>query len=274
MPTIHTKDELIAYLQAQQEARAPEICLHLPPDFAVRITDAQIAAAFDLTLCDVQARTWRIRRDRGRGAVVTARITYRDSLRMLAGELPLPPRAETIAAEALRIADPVARFCWIYALVCQGVTYAHTGPGKKDYVQLIGAAGVLATGQGNCQGFADTLTLLCRLSGIEARCQVGLHGHALHAWNLVRLRDAWYASDASRGSRALRAADTPAATCLMTAADCLAQGYQAGFLPLANMPLCPRLECIQKISASACEFFHDFRRKSENPSFPTGQDVL
>ncbi len=259
---IASLQELHAGLMQVQAQRVPEVRCTLTPSFAVRITQAQLHAAFDAALTLAQGRTWQMKRLRGGAAVLISRLTWRDGLRMLEGRLPVPELARAIVREAVqRFPSPMERFCWLYALVCTGVRYVHTAPGEKGYAQLVGASGVLTSGCGNCQGFADTLYLLCRLAGLEAEIRVGPGERGLHAWNAVCLEGETYLSDASRGSRAHRSEGLPGMlrTCLMDD---------------SGAPVCPETQCIQKIAASACDFFHDFAGKSENPPFPKPQDVV
>lgn len=262
MQEITSADVLREYLVQVQSLRMSEARCRLSIGFAARITKGQVQRILDETLSLVQGRTWQMKRLRGGGAEVLAHLTYRDGLRMAAGRLPVPDLAWVVAQEAARrYPDPMHRFCWLYALVARGVTYVHTKPGAVGYQRLVGASGVLETGQGNCQGFADVLFLLGQLSGLEMEVCIGPTQRGLHAWNRVLLEGQWAASDASRGSRGWRKDGLPGMlpTCLMDA--------QGG-------SLLQETQCIEEIMASACDFFHDFTRKCENPPFPNPEDVI
>lgn len=210
---IDTMEELSAALADAQARRVTELHLEFTPALTARVTDAALREALVTGLPMVQGIQHRIVRSRGRGAVLTAKLRYRQGVRMLDlyrgsrrwvltnDELFGLADACDVAMAVLPLGDEQARYDFLYDLVCRRVTYVHTAPGKKGYERLVGAASVLLHGQANCQGFADLLYLLCGICGIEAeyRCQQG--ERHLHVWNRVRLNGQWREADASRGAR-------------------------------------------------------------------------
>lgn len=210
---IDTMVELSAALADAQDRRFTDIRLELAPALTARVTDAALREALVTGLPMVQGILHRIVRSRGRGAVLTAKLRYRQGVRMLDfyrgsrrwvltdDESFGLADACDVAMAVLPLGDEQARYDFLYDLVCRRVTYVHTAPGKKGYERLVGAASVLRDGQANCQGFADLLYLLCGIGGVEAeyRCQQG--ERHLHVWNRVRLNGEWRDADASRGAR-------------------------------------------------------------------------
>lgn len=210
---IDTMDELSAALADAQARRFTDIRLEFTPALTARVTDAALREALVTGLPMVQGILHRILRSRGRGAVLTAKLRYRQGVRMLdlyrgsrrwvltnEESFGLADACDAVM-EVLPLGDEQARFDFLYDLVCRRVTYVHTAPGRKGYERLVGAASVLKDGQANCQGFADLLYLLCGICAIEAeyRCRQG-EKH-LHVWNRVRLNGQWRDVDASKGSR-------------------------------------------------------------------------
>lgn len=205
--------ELTAYLTTCQEDRKLEIKCVLAPVFSARMSDAALMEALVTGLPMAQGIQHRILRSRGRGVVLTAKLRYRDGVRMLdhwrsgghalsAGETAALQTACTIAEESRCLLDAQARFDHVYCWVCQNIRYVHTAPGQQGYERLVGAASVLRAGQANCQGFADVLYLLCGLCGIECQYRCGRGVRKLHVWNAVFLDGEWRAVDASKGARA------------------------------------------------------------------------
>lgn len=273
-------EELGVFLRTAQQQRDTMIICRLAPSFAVRVTDAQLDAAFTYALPLVQQRTWQVYRSRGGMAELRCRLAYRDGVRMLDRTLAVPSSARLIAEEAMRLfPDGRSRFCWLHAIVSHAVSYENTAPGRCGYDHLVRASCVLETGRANCQGFADLLYLLSGLAGIQTDFQCGRRGKGLHLWNLVHLDGEWYASDASRGSRALRDSGIPEMTgyCLMTEPQCRRIEYHweawAASQTICKETVASLPQCIQEISASACEFLDNFVRNSENPPF-TFADVM
>ncbi len=202
------------YLAQVQSARRTELACAFPQALSARLNDAAIRQALLTGLPMAQGVECRIRRSRGRGAVLTGKVRYREGLRMLAaarGEpIPLTARetaalqaAESIAADVLRLDSEEARFRHICDWLCQNVRYAHTAPGAKGYELLVGASGAILRGEANCQGFADALFLLCGLCGMEAVYRCGPGEKRLHVWNEVRIDGNWRIADASRAARGL-----------------------------------------------------------------------
>lgn len=205
---IASMSELSAALVKVQANRQNEFRCELTPDLSARVSDAALVEALVTGLPMAQGVQHRILRSRGRGAVLTAKVRYRDAVRMLAGdsltaeEAAALALAQTIVASMLELPEE-ERFLCVYEWVCQNVRYVHTAPGQKGYGRLVGAAGALLDGQANCQGFADVLYLLCRLCGIECEYRTGRGEKRLHVWNAVRLKDEWREADASKGARGI-----------------------------------------------------------------------
>lgn len=200
--------EFSAYLADVQAGQAAEVRCELTSALSARVSDAALVEALVTGLPMAQGVQHRILRSRGRGAVLTAKVRYRDGMRMLAGdslsaeEAAALALAQTIVAGMLELPEE-ERFLGVYEWVCQNVRYVHTAPGQKGYERLVGAAGALLDGQANCQGFADVLYLLCGLCGIACEYRTGRGEKRLHVWNAVRLKDEWREADASKGTRGI-----------------------------------------------------------------------
>ncbi len=203
---IGTLAEFSVYLADAQAHRAEAIRFELSPALSVRMNDAALAEALICGLPMAQGVQHRIIRSRGSTTRLTAKVRYRDGVRILAGE-PLDAEesaaletARSIVANFLPLNEE-ERFQRVYDWVCRNVQYAHTAPGQKGYERLVGATGVLRDRQANCQGFADVLYLLCGLCGIECEYRCGRGEKRLHVWNAVRLGGEWHEADASKGAR-------------------------------------------------------------------------
>lgn len=205
-------EALRAYLAHVQERRDRSISCELTPALASRLTDAALGEALVTGLPMVQRLQRRIVRSRGRGAVLTAKLRYRDGVQLLAcrdgdaadllpAERDTLAAARTIAARALEFSDEEQRFRCLYDWLCRSVAYAHTAPGQPGYDRLVSATGALLDGRANCQGFADALCLLCGLCGIRAAYRCGRGVRQLHVWNEVCICGEWREVDASRGAR-------------------------------------------------------------------------
>lgn len=199
---------LAAYLAQVQSVREMDVKCELTPALSARVNDAALLEALVTGLPMAQGVQHRVIRSRGRGAVLTAKLRYREGVRMLDGAMLTAD--ETVALErawgivqAVLPLEEEARFQRVYDWLCGHVRYVHTAPGQKGYERLVGAAGVLADGKANCQGFADVLYLLCGLCGIECKYRCGRGERRLHVWNAVRLNGEWREVDASKGARAL-----------------------------------------------------------------------
>ncbi len=204
---------LAAYLADVQSRRGKDIKCELTPALSARISDAALVEALITGLPMVQGIQDRIVRSRGRGVVLTAKVQYRQGVRMLdafrGGKWQLTNEeffgladACDVAMEALRQGGVEERFNFLYDLICRRIAYVHTSPGQKGYERLVGAASVLKDGQANCQGFADLLYLLCGICSIEAEYCCGRGERRLHVWNRVRLNGQWRDVDASKEARA------------------------------------------------------------------------
>ena len=197
---------LAAYLAQVQSVRETDVKCELSPALSARMNDAALTEALICGLPMAQGVQHRILRSRGRGTVLTAKLRWRDGVRMLSN-MPLNAEksatlemARSIAADFLPL-DEEARFHQVYVWVCRNVRYVHTAPGQKGYERLVSAVGALLDGQANCQGFADVLYLLCGLCGIACEYRCGRGERQLHVWNLVRVNGVWREADASKGAR-------------------------------------------------------------------------
>ena len=197
------------YLAQCQSCCAAEVRCELTPALSARVNDAALAEALVTGLPMAQGIQQRIVRSRGRGVILTAKVRYRQGVRMLhaaaltAEESASLKTAQNIAAKAKRLCDEEDRFRLVYDWICRNIRYAHTSPGQKGYERLVGAASVLEDHQANCQGFADVLYLLCGLCGIVCEYRCGRGEKSLHVWNAVRLKGAWRAADVSKGARCI-----------------------------------------------------------------------
>lgn len=203
------------WLEAAQRRRERDVRCELTTDLSARVTDADLAEALILGLPMAQGIQHRILRSRGRGAILTAKVRYREGVRMLDhwchGRTPVLTDEEffgladacDIALEAIRSGDEEIRFRQVYGWICQNIRYVNTAPGKKGYERLVGAACVLKGRQANCQGFADLLYLLCGLCGIACEYRCGYGERRLHVWNAVCLNGEWREADASKGARSM-----------------------------------------------------------------------
>ena len=203
---IGTLAEFSACLADAQTRRADTIRSELSPALSARMNDAALTEALICGLPMAQGVQHRILRSRGRGTVLTAKLRWRDGVRMLSGtplnaeESAALEMARSIAADFLPLNEE-ARFQQIYGWVCRNVRYVHTAPGQKGYERLVSAVGALLDGQANCQGFADVLYLLCGLCGIACEYRCGRGERQLHVWNAVRVNGEWQEADASKGAR-------------------------------------------------------------------------
>ena len=203
---IATMADLSVYLADVQAKRLSEVNCELTPALSARVNEAILAEALVLGLSMAQGVKHRIVRSRGRGIILTAKVYYREAVRMLDGaaltakEFAALERARGIAV-AFTEMDEAARFQRVYDWVCGNIKYAHTAPGQKGYERLVGVTGVLAENQANCQGFADVMYLLCGLCGIQCEYRVGRGERRLHVWNVVRIGGIWHDADASKGAR-------------------------------------------------------------------------
>ena len=199
--------ELAAHLAEAQARRVAEVRCELTPALSATVNDAALTEALVCGLPMAQGVQRRILRSRGRGAVLTAKLRYREGVRMLDGaslteaESTALAMACQIAGEALALPGEEERFRAVYDWLCRNIRYVHTAPGRKGYERLVGASGALLHREANCQGFADALYLLCGLCGIPCEYRCGRGERMLHMWNAVRLNGAWRDVDASKGAR-------------------------------------------------------------------------
>lgn len=206
-------DALREYLRQAQMSRYTAVRCELTPELSARVTDAGLVEALIMGLPMAQGVQHRIVRSRGRGALLTAKIRYREGVRMLdrwrnGRKLVLTDdeffglaKACDIAMDAICLERAELRFERVYSWICQNIRYVHTAPGQKGYERLVGAASVIRDRQANCQGFADLLYLLCGICGIDCEIRCGRGEKRLHVWNAVCLNGTWLDVDASKGAR-------------------------------------------------------------------------
>lgn len=209
---IGNKEELAAYLAECQEEGRTEIKCELSSAYSARVRDTALTKALVAGFPMAQGIQQRIIRSRGREVVLTAKVRYRDGVRLLAAwhsgsvlsakEAAALETALSIAAQAKTAGTAEDRLTYLYGWVCRNIRYVHTSPGQKGYERLVSAVGVLQDGQANCQGFADVMYLLCGLCGIECQYRCGRGERRLHLWNAVCINGEWREVDASRGARA------------------------------------------------------------------------
>lgn len=203
---IATMTELSAYLADAQAQYVREVRCELTADLSARVNDAALIETLIIGLPMAQGVKTRLIRRRGRGIVLTAKVRYRDGVRMLSGdalsksEITALKTAQDIVTDFLSLGEE-ERFRRVYRWICGNISYMHTAPGKNGYENLVGAAGVLQARQANCQGFADVVYLLCGLCGIDCVYRTGRGEKQLHVWNAVRLGGEWHEVDASKGAR-------------------------------------------------------------------------
>ncbi len=208
---IDSMEALTAYLQAVQSRRETSITCELTHALTAQMNDDSLVEALVTHLPMVQGLKPRIVRSRGRGAVLAAKLRYRDGVRMLENGSMLTEAeyaaleiAGTVAEAACQLNGEDAKFRYLYDWVCNHIRYVHTAPGRKGYDQLVGAAAVLKERTANCQGYADVLYLLCGLCQIRCEYRCGRGERKLHLWNVVCLNGEWHEADASKGARALQ----------------------------------------------------------------------
>lgn len=213
MQRITDQASLKRMLNGVQQSREASFAVLLSPEISASFTDAGLRQLLVELLPTVQGVSSRIVRSRGRDTLLSAGLRYRDGVRLIdhvrgrEGPPLSPALQETlqtaweIVAEHAQGDTPEKIFRSLYDWVCRSIRYEHTAPGRKDYDTLVRASGVLKYRQGNCQGFADVLYLLCGLAGLEAEYRCGMGVRRLHVWNAVRLSGVWQEADASRGAR-------------------------------------------------------------------------
>lgn len=198
--------EMSAYLAQVQHQRGEYVRCELTQSLSARMSDADLTQALTLALPMAQGIKPRIVHSRGMGVILTAKVRYREAVRMLAGEslsadeFAALTLARQIAADFLQL-DAEGRFHGVYDWVCRHVRYVHTAPGQRGYERLVGASGALLDGKANCQGYADALYLLCGLCGISCEYRIGRGKRRLHVWNAVCMNGEWLETDVSKGAR-------------------------------------------------------------------------
>lgn len=70
--------------------------------------------------------------------------------------------------------------------------------GDDTYEYAFNTYGILVKKVGVCQSYAYAYKLLCNLAGVECNVVTGyLDGNLPHAWNAVKIDDAWYETEES-----------------------------------------------------------------------------
>lgn len=212
---IDDRTALLDCLSDAQARRDEYVKCELTSALSARMSDAALLEALVTGLPMAQGVQHRILRSRGRGVTLTAKLRYREGVRMLAywqqaGAVPYIlqdeeriglARACDVAVQAVRLQGDAARFRFVYDWVCRNIRYVNTAPGRKGYERLVGAGGAMLHHQANCQGFADVLYLLCGLCGVRCEYRCGRGVRRLHLWNAVCLDGVWQDADASKGAR-------------------------------------------------------------------------
>ena len=212
MERIADEAALVSWVRQLQDAAVPHGECLLTVPFAARMSDAQLRTRLDLMLHRTQRRAFQLRRRRDGTLHLGITLSLRDGIRMArtsAAELPTREQwalaiAREMADSALALPDEAARFRYLFDCLAMRVRYLDHRPGDAARANVVSACGALVDGRANCQGFADAYWLLCTLAGLEADYQLGYAGSSAHAWNLIRIGEAWYAADVSRASRLLR----------------------------------------------------------------------
>lgn len=102
-------------------------------------------------------------------------------------------KAKELISSMPKELDDYGKVSWIYKYIVDNIsyvedleTYMNSSP-KYIYDGLV-------NGKTQCSGFADTMTMMCNLAGIEA---LTISGKTLegHAWNLVKIDDDFYHCD-------------------------------------------------------------------------------
>ena len=81
----------------------------------------------------------------------------------------------------------------IYQYICTHVTYDNAHVNQADYYPMYTAHAALISGTSVCQGYANLFYRMCLTVGIPVRILSGQN----HAWNIVKVGNAWYTVDAT-----------------------------------------------------------------------------
>lgn len=125
--------------------------------------------------------------------------TYAELRYIVTGEaLHSMRRALLSAADALVYGvtgGDFARELALHDALCARVSYDLSGPNAHN------AYGALAEGRAACEGYAQAMTLLCRLAGIPCTTVTGMAWDGTymqpHAWNMVQIGGLWGHVDAT-----------------------------------------------------------------------------
>jgi hypothetical protein len=84
----------------------------------------------------------------------------------------------------------------IHDFICEQTQYYAEAAYNGQTAHTASPYGVLFQGKANCQGYADTFQMLCRMAGIECVKINGEASGSAHVWNMVKLEDGkWYHVD-------------------------------------------------------------------------------
>lgn len=87
----------------------------------------------------------------------------------------------------------IQREKYLHDALCDRVTYDPDAPHPHD------AYGALVEGRATCEGYAQAMTLLCRMAGVPCTTLTGMAWDGTymqhHAWNYVCVGDGWYQTD-------------------------------------------------------------------------------
>ncbi len=113
-------------------------------------------------------------------------------------------KALPIVNEAKKFSSPIDRELYIHDEIIRRVDTFYNDETffteDNDNRRFITAMGVLIDGKANCQGFADTFYMLCRMTGLDVGRIGGTFGTASHVWNTITFEDGkTYCVDVTNG---------------------------------------------------------------------------
>ncbi|MBQ6366659.1 MAG: leucine-rich repeat protein [Oscillospiraceae bacterium] len=109
------------------------------------------------------------------------------------------------------------RFLQIYEYIDDTVTYDYDTLNDNSYDLKYTAYAAISNGTAVCQGYANLLYRMCLTVGIEARIVSGEVGGTGHAWNIVKVGNAFYVADATWDDSH---GNYDYSNCLVSDADC------------------------------------------------------
>mgnify|MGYP002624622479 CR=1 FL=1 len=83
----------------------------------------------------------------------------------------------------------------VYQYICQNVTYDYDNLEEDSYYLKYTAYAALMNGTAVCQGYANLLYRMLLESGVDCRIVSGFGNSEPHAWNIIKLGDAFYNVD-------------------------------------------------------------------------------